>query len=114
MHHIQYFSGLSWKLSTVAIVLGKSILLTCFYRDTSCTDTEIKSWWVNTPRSSLCVNGECWKSNKYKMATNLIEMSFNLEIFGVNNMDIEQSYTCTCGMFKRKQNIKLPGKDSYV
>ncbi|XP_052074807.1 uncharacterized protein LOC127712411 [Mytilus californianus] len=100
----------SWLLINEAVVMQKNIILTCLYSKTKCTNTDIKSWRVGKHCELLCLNGICQNINKYKMTIYQNAMRFVLEIFDVNSLDLEQSYTCTCGKFKKKNDIHLKVK----
>ncbi|XP_071178656.1 uncharacterized protein [Mytilus edulis] len=100
----------SWQLTTGAVVMRKNIILTCSYSKTKCTNIDIKTWRVGKLCELLCLNGKCQNINKYQMTINQNTMTFQLEIFDVNSLDLEQSYTCTCGKFKKKNDIHLKVK----
>lgn len=109
MYHILIFkcpfclSVIRWTLDEKPVVFGNDITLYCEIPKyiTSCNNST--QWTGGEDNGVIAINGKSSNKTKYEMIQ--YNTSFNLIIKDFQETDINQRYTCACGILTYGKNL---------
>lgn len=96
-------------MTTNLAVFGQDVILTC-YTFKPIQNCPVRKWTGGTEGLGLMYNGFSLNAKKFEEKANFSSNQFSLIVRNFSITDINVNYTCSCGFFVCKRQLKIDEK----
>ncbi|CAC5406484.1 unnamed protein product [Mytilus coruscus] len=90
-------STVVWNITSDPVIFGESVTLKCYVQFGTCNKMEWRKWSGGIYNMLICLNGQSYFKDKYKMKLSNKSQDYELEILHFDESDVGCNYTCSCG-----------------